>query len=101
MRKIFATLLVAPLIAVVPTPAAAATCVNMAEFGNVEQGHTRNHVEVDIFDDYSGALVDAWTADGHNWRYKAYALCGEGAVSIVYKRDAGTSEPFRVHSKAS
>lgn len=100
MRLVLATFLAAPLIVISAPNADAAVCVNTTEVANVEQGFTRAHVETDIFDGYHGAAVDAWTDDGFNWRLKAYAYCGEGAATVVYKRAAGTDDAFRVHSKA-
>lgn len=103
MKILLTALLMTPALSLV-TPletADAANCVMAGEFSNVDNNDTRAHVEVVIFDDYSGVLVDAWTADGQNWKWKTYAGCdGDHTGSIVYNRDAGSDAPLRVYSKA-
>lgn len=101
MRTALTLLLATPLMIVGAPDASAVDCITSNEFQMVDMGDSKAHTEFDLFDDYHGALVDAWSADGWNWRLKAYVYCGDGAATIVYKRDAGTDDAFRVHSKTA
>jgi len=103
MKALLIGALVAPLlVAVGASPADAATCITRSpnELASVEIGDTRLHVETVIFDDYNGAVLDSWSANGWNWRTKTYASCGSDSVAfITYRRDADTDNPFRVWDK--
>lgn len=57
-------------------------CITINEFGNVEEGMTRDHVQDDIFDGYTGQFVTE-TAEG--WRLRAYDACdGEHEAYVFY-----------------
>lgn len=101
MRYILATLLTASSLAFVAPAACADQCVTVNEFSLVDMGDTKGHVEQGIFDGYAGVLVDAWTADGWNWKQKAYAECDGSSDTIVYRRDAGSDDPFRVFNTSA